>query len=72
MKLVHIVTVPDSLIFLKGQCSFMVEQGHDVTVISDPDPRLIAFARAERCEACTTPHARSHRSQILSHSFALS
>ncbi len=59
MKLLHIVTVPDSLIFLKGQCSFMVEQGHEVTIISSPGPVLDRFAEEEGVAAISVPMRRA-------------
>ena len=47
MKLVHVVTVPDSLIFLEGQCAFMVRHGLSVTVVTSPGESVAAFARQE-------------------------
>ncbi len=44
-KLVHITTVPDSLIFIDGQIAFMKERGYEVSVISSPGEKLDAFAR---------------------------
>src|SRR5690554_7536770 len=46
-KLVHITTVPDSFIFLRGQIAFMKEQGYEIHAISSPGPLLDAFAQQE-------------------------
>ncbi len=43
VKLVHITTVPDSLIFIEGQIAYMKSRGFDVSVITSPGPKLDAF-----------------------------
>ena len=43
VKLVHITTVPDSLIFIEGQISYMKSRGFDVSVITSPGEKLEAF-----------------------------
>lgn len=46
-KLVHITTVPDSFIFLRGQISFMKARGFEIHAISSPGPLLDQFAEQE-------------------------
>lgn len=46
-KLVHITTVPDSFIFLRGQIAFMKSQGFEIHAISSPGPLLDQFAEQE-------------------------
>jgi glycosyltransferase involved in cell wall biosynthesis len=45
---VHVLTVPMSLIFLRGQVAYMRERGIDTAVICSPGPELDAFASSER------------------------
>jgi glycosyltransferase involved in cell wall biosynthesis len=47
MRLVHIVSVADSLVLFRGQLRFMRTQGLDVHIVASPDPRLDAFGREE-------------------------
>ena len=46
-RLVHVLTVPDSLVFLRGQIAFMRERGWDLTVVTSPGRELEEFGRAE-------------------------
>lgn len=59
MKLVHIMTVPQSLFFLRGQVRFMKSRGFEVHAIASPGPSLIAFGREE---GVTTHEAEMSRS----------
>lgn len=45
--IVHIFTVPDSLVFLRGQTGYMRARGHRLTVITSPGPALDAFGARE-------------------------
>lgn len=45
-KIVHITTVPQSLIFLTGQVGFMQQQGLEIEAISSPGDQLTAFGKA--------------------------
>lgn len=47
MRLVHVTTVPESLIFLNGQVRFMRERGFHVEAVSSPGAALEAFGAAE-------------------------
>lgn len=47
MKLVHVMTVPQSLFFLTGQVRFMRARGFDVHAIASPGPALGRFSRQE-------------------------
>ncbi|AFY54692.1 glycosyl transferase possibly involved in lipopolysaccharide synthesis [Rivularia sp. PCC 7116] len=47
MKLLHITTVPESLIFLKGQIGYMKAQGFEIRALSSPGERLDQFAQSE-------------------------
>lgn len=46
MRVVHVTTVPTSLIFIAGQIDWMRERGVDVHVISSPGAELDAFGAA--------------------------
>jgi glycosyltransferase involved in cell wall biosynthesis len=46
-RLLHVTTVPMSLVFLKGQVGFMKASGFDVAAVSSPGPDLDAFAEAQ-------------------------
>jgi glycosyltransferase involved in cell wall biosynthesis len=46
-RLVHVLSVPDSLVFLRGQVAFMRERGWDITVVTSPGPELDAFGQQE-------------------------
>ena len=48
--IVHILTVPDSLAFLRGQPAYMRERGHRLTVITSPGPALDVFGEREAVE----------------------
>lgn len=45
--LVHITTVPDSLIFLRGQVGYMRQHGYQVTAISSSGDSLVRFGKEE-------------------------
>ena len=57
-KLVHITTVPMSLVFLRGQVGFMKRCGIDVHAVSSPGQDLEEFARAEGISVTPVPMAR--------------
>ncbi len=44
-RLVHVFTVPDSLIFISDQVALAKAEGCDVTLVTSPDPRLHEFGR---------------------------
>lgn len=44
-RLLHVTTVPDSLIFLDGQIDFMKRHGFEVSIASSPGPFLFEFGR---------------------------
>src|SRR5687767_709095 len=44
-RLMHVTTVPSSLIFLNGQVPFVRARGYDVVAVSSPGPELDAFGR---------------------------
>jgi glycosyltransferase involved in cell wall biosynthesis len=46
-RLLHVVTVPDSLLFFDGQLAFMKRHGYDITMIASPGPALEEFGRRE-------------------------
>lgn len=48
MTLAHVTTVPQSLMFLRGQVEFMRERGFRIVAISSPGPQLSEFARIEQ------------------------
>lgn len=47
VRLVHITTVPESLLFLQGQADYLKARGFDVRVISSPGEALERFAAQE-------------------------
>lgn len=58
MKLVHVTTVPDSLIFLRGQVGYMQGLGYTVSVVTSPGEQLDAFAEHERVASFAVPMPR--------------
>ena len=46
-KVLHLTTVPMTLIFLQGQARFMAERGIELSALSSPGEELEAFARTE-------------------------
>jgi hypothetical protein len=42
---VHVTTVPDSLVFIEGFIGALSAEGYTVSVVSSPGPKLDAFAR---------------------------
>ena len=57
--LVHIATVPDSLVFLSGQPAYMRERGIDTVVITSPGPALDAFGAREGVRTFAVPMSRA-------------
>ena len=47
VKLVHIVTVPESFAFLRGQTRYMAQRGFEITGISSAGPYQTMFRNAE-------------------------
>lgn len=58
-KVIHVTTVPSSLIFLRGQAGYMRERGFDLQVVSSPGDDLQAFAREEGVRATAVQMARA-------------
>lgn len=48
MKILHILTTPQSTGFLKGQAAFMRSHGTELHIVSSPGPGLTEFARREQ------------------------
>lgn len=46
--ILHVATVPMSLVFLRGQVGYMKERGFDVYALSSPGPELEAFGVREK------------------------
>jgi glycosyltransferase involved in cell wall biosynthesis len=46
-KLVHVLTVPESLLFLRGQVKWMKERGYDISVVTSPGEGIWAFEMDE-------------------------
>ncbi len=46
-RVLHVFTVPDSLVFLRGQVAFMRERGFEIAVATSPGPKLEAFRQSE-------------------------
>ncbi len=49
MRLVHIMTVPQSLRFVSGQVGYMRARGVETHAVSSPGPALAEFGRHEEC-----------------------
>lgn len=58
-RLVHVLTVPESLRFLRGQPAFMRERGIETHVITSPGALLDRFAREEGVEVHPLPMTRA-------------
>jgi glycosyltransferase involved in cell wall biosynthesis len=57
--LVHVATVPDSLVFLRGQPAFMREKGIETVVVTSPGPMLEAFGAQEGVRTIGIPMRRA-------------
>ena len=55
---VHVLTVPESLAFLRGQAGFMRGRGYELTVVTSPGPGLEAFAEREKVPFHAVPMPR--------------
>jgi glycosyltransferase involved in cell wall biosynthesis len=58
-RLVHVLTVPDSLVFLRGQAAFMRERGWEPIVVTSPGEDLFRFGQAEGIEVRPLPMPRA-------------
>jgi glycosyltransferase involved in cell wall biosynthesis len=58
-RLVHVLSVPDSLVFLRGQVAFMRSRGWDITVVTSPGEALDAFGRQEQVATHGIPLKRA-------------
>lgn len=58
-RLVHVLTVAESLRFLRGQPSFMRERGYETHVACSPGRLLDTFAKTEGVAAHAVPMSRS-------------
>ena len=47
VRLIHVLTVPDSLVFLRGQMRFMKARGFEITVVCSGGRGLEEFAEEE-------------------------
>lgn len=57
-RILHVVTVPLTLRFLRGQVDFMRERGFDVEVASSPGPLLSEFCEAHGVKGHAIPLSR--------------
>lgn len=58
-RVVHVLTVPDSLLFLRGQVSWMKERGYDIEVVTSPGEGIAEFEAAEGVRVHTLPMPRA-------------
>jgi glycosyltransferase involved in cell wall biosynthesis len=58
IRLVHVFTSAQSLLFLQGQATWMAAHGFDLTAISSPGPRQATFAAREPVDVRTVAMAR--------------
>ena len=59
LRLVHVTTVPDSLLFLDGQPRYLRARGFEVVAVSSPGAALERFQRAEEVACHTVAMARA-------------
>src|SRR5687768_17445843 len=59
IRLVHVLTVSDSLLFLRGQMRFMRARGFDITVVCSPGPGIAEFEAAEGARVVTLSMPRA-------------
>lgn len=59
LSVIHVTTVPMSLVFLRGQAEYMRRRGIDIQVVSSPGEDLHAFAAAEGVRATAVPMTRA-------------
>jgi glycosyltransferase involved in cell wall biosynthesis len=58
VHVMHVTTVPQTLIFFRGQVGYLKQNGFDVTVVSSPGPWLDRFAALEHVPAVAVPISR--------------
>lgn len=58
IRLVHMTTIPESLVFTKGQIAYMKAKGFEVYVISSPGQYLREFAAQEQVDYCAVKMPR--------------
>ena len=58
IKLVHMTTIPESLVFTKGQIACMKSRGFEVHLISSPGEYLRDFAAQEQVDYCSVKMPR--------------
>jgi glycosyltransferase involved in cell wall biosynthesis len=58
IRVVHVTTVPETLLFLTGQAAFLRARGVEVHAIASPGPALDVFAAAERVGCFAVPMER--------------
>lgn len=59
ISVIHVTTVPGSLVFLRGQAEYMRRRGIEIQVVSSPGDELDAFAAAEGVRATPIPMTRA-------------
>ncbi|GEJ56256.1 glycosyltransferase family 4 protein [Anaeromyxobacter diazotrophicus] len=59
LRLLHVTTVPESLLFLTGQPGYLRGRGFEVAAVSSPGPALERFERAEGVVVHRVPMARA-------------
>ena len=58
LRVVHVFTVPLSLMFLRGQVEFMRARGHEIIVVTARGPELDAFGKREGVRVHAVPMSR--------------
>ena len=59
LRLVHVTTVPGTLMFLSGQPRYLRQRGFEVMTISSPGPALERFEQSEEVEGHSVPMSRA-------------
>ena len=58
-RLVHVLTVPESLLFLRGQVRWMRERGYEIDVVTSPGDGIAEFESAEGVMVHALPMPRA-------------
>jgi glycosyltransferase involved in cell wall biosynthesis len=58
ISLMHVTTIPETLIFFRGQIAYLKTHAFDVTVVSSPGAFLDSFAATEHIRAVPVPLSR--------------
>lgn len=58
-RIIHVLTVPESLVFLRGQAAFMRQRDWELIVVTSPGDELVRFGDTEGIEVRALPMRRA-------------